>query len=277
MFYSSHQFYINSKHKITGTRNNDIILKGPDNIRDITHFKIVSVYIPHTYYSINSTNNTLIIRKSGDSEDRIITIPIGDYTFNDLSTTLKTVMDGSGGPVQTYTITEQNNNNKIVITQNSNTFILRANGTINEILGFSTVTDTADQITHIGIHSYDLSYTKHIKIYCPQLTKFFTLVKSTGRDSSDLLLYIPVNSIYGGIIEYRPETDIYYDCQDWNNNIDLEFYLRDDNDNLLGGATGLNNRNWHMHIQFMTYRKNHPDKLRKVEYRYGDGAGDVYN
>lgn len=280
MFHSSHHHYPNSNHKIGSGKNNSITIRGPKSLRDIVTFKLISIYIPHTYYSFNSNNNTLIIRKQGDI-DRIFTISPGDYSFNDLKTLLESPsgLQSLAGPPQTYTITEETPyNNKLVITQNSSSFIIRSTGTANLALGFSTSSDTSDLISQIGIHSYDLSYTKHIKLYCKQLTSFYTRVLTGGLDSSNLLAYIPVNSIYGGIIEYKPSTDMVFDCKDWNSDSNMTFTLLDDQDKPLGGLDSLNNRDWYMHISYQTHRRNHPHLLQNTTHRYsGNGGGNVYN
>ena len=278
MSYSTHHFYPNSKYKNNTGLNNEILVRGPD-FQNIYKFRIVSAYFPHSFYSVNSNNNTLIIRKNGDTLDRTATIPIGDYTFSELSIVLKNQMDGLAGPAQTYTIVEDSqHNNKIKITQNSLSFIIKSSGTSNFALGLSTTNDTNDLIEHIGEHSYDLSYTKIIKVYCKQLTTHFTKIETSGNDSHDLLFYVPINSIYGGIIEYRPKSPLNYDWTDWSGGQELEIILRDDQDKLLGGNTGLNHRNWHMHLEFFSIRKNHPNHLEKITHRYSEnGGGDVYN
>lgn len=280
-FYTSHHYILNSKHKSDPTqKNNNVSIKGPNGFDRVAFFKIKKIDIPHTYYPFNSNNNILTIFKNGDTQDRSITIPPGNYTVSEMMSTLKTLLDALAGPVHTYTITEEtNHNNRFIITQDSSTFIIRGSGSANDYLGFGS-TDTSAAIAHTGDHSYNLSGTNHIKVYSRLLTDHSTLIKTGGNDDSDLLTYVPVTASYGEIIHYHPAVESVYDINPNNLdiNIDIDIQLLNENGDLLGGTNGLNNRNFVIDIEFFTYRKNHPKLNQHTSFFHSEnGAGDVYN
>lgn len=265
---TNHYYLINSKDAITQSDSNNNLRIKAHNFNKVKSFKIKKVIIPYTFYTINSNNNQLIIFKNGDTSDRTITLDEGNYSISQLKTELKSKLDASLGVVQTYTITDNTINYKLTITQNSSTFIIRSVSSINKILGFSTIIDTPNAIAHTGINIYNLSDTNFIKIHSNQLTKFDTKVRTSGHDSSDILVTIPVSGYqFGDIIYYEPKNDYLFIHHSHADN-EIDILLTDSNNNQLGGINGLNGQNFLIDLQFQTHKPVRKSKLRDTGFSY---------
>jgi hypothetical protein len=207
--------------------------------------------IPYTFYNVNSTNNTLVIFKTGDTQERTITLPPGNYNITDFLARLKVFLDASAGPLHTYTCTYDVNSYKITITQDSSTFVIFADSTMRHLMGLGPV-DPVAAISHTMMHVFDLSYTNVIKVFSSALTKFDSRFSSSSVSDSGILTVIPIhNALFGENIEYQFRT-YYIDIHSMNEeNIDIQ--LKDKYGNPLGGDTGLNNKSCYLKLKFTTF------------------------
>lgn len=273
---TNHHYYLSSSDKLNEFNTpTDFVVRNPQ-IKQATSYRILSVNIPHTYYNINSHNNTLTIFKLGDTQDRSLTLEPGNYNITELLTALKTGMDSLGGPTQTYTLTSSDITYKITITQNSSTFAIRASSTLNEVIGFSQSSDTLQSIAHIAPRIYDLQYTKTIKINSTALTSFGTLVQSSDSRGG-LLATINVTNQFGENIRHK-FNHLHYNYESRFER-DYDITLLDDKNRLLGGDTGLNDSNMNMHLIFHTRRSNNNTHNSRTDPRsfQNSGYGDIYN
>ena len=262
-FFTKHYYVIDSKDNLSGTAN----MVFPNHLfNHVIAFTLKEVLIPYTFYSINSTNNNLIWFKNGDVQNRDITVPPGNYTLNQLKTTIKALMDAAPGPVQTYTITDDPITYKITITQDSSTFILRGAGSINRILGFAVGPDSANAISNTAPNIYNLTYTNSIKIYSNTLTKYDTKVRTTGPGNSDLLAVINIaDALFGQTIHVKYKAMHFDNHAHAENDIDIR--LLDDYNQPLGGATGLNGQNFKITLQYHTKSSTDDMAYNKLDTR----------
>lgn len=274
---TKHYYIINSKHKTSGESDNNFSTK-PHEFNKITSFSIKEVLIPHTYYNINSTNNQINIFKNGDTLNRLATLTVGNYTITTLLPELKSKLDALAGPVCTFTITLNNTTNKLTIASSINTIIRGGNAltTLYNIIGFP-ISDTTSSNSHTGVSVINLSYTNHIKIYSNQLTKYDSRIRTSGNDENDLLCYIPVhNTTFGQFIRWKPKDMLFDYHPHAENRIDI--VLKDENDNLLGGDTALNNQSIYMKLQYHSVSNNDFRKQNRFDpTAIIDGGGDYYN
>lgn len=247
---TNHYYFISSYDKQQGQTDNNFSVR-PHRYNDTKGIELKNMLIPYTFYNINSTNNTLTIFKAGDSQERNIILTPGNYNITDFLIELKTKLDASLGPPQTYICTYNNNTYKITITQNSSAFVIFASpSTIKHIMGLGN-TDTVLAITHTMPNVFDLSYTNIVKVFSRALTKFDSKFSSSNISDSNILTVIPIhNSSFGENIEYQFRT-YYIDTHSMDEeNIDIT--LKDKYGNLLGGDTGLNNKTCYLKLKFTT-------------------------
>lgn len=250
MSQTNHYYFISSFDKVNSfqTDNNFSVL--PHKYNNIRSLELKNILIPYTFYNVNSTNNVLTIFKTGDTQNRDVTLTPGNYNITDFLVQLKTQLDSSAGPVQTYTCTYNVNTYKITIVQNSSTFIIFATSTLKHLLGLGT-SNTVASITQTMPNVFDLSYTNIIKVFSNALTKFDSKFSSSNVNDSGILTVIPIhNVLFGENIDYQFRT-YYIDIHSMNEeNIDIR--LADKYGNSLGGDTGLNNKTCYLKLKFTT-------------------------
>lgn len=262
---TNHFYIINSNDRLSSESDINFTCK-PHRFNHTSAFGIKEVLIPHTFYNVNSNNNTLIIRKNGDTQDRNVTVTPGNYNLTNFIVALKAAMDASGGPAQTYTITSSDITAKITIAQNNSSFIIRKESSIYYLLGSSNLVDTSDSISHTMVNVYDLGYTNYVKIYSTQLTKYNTRVVSSGNDSNSLLCIVPVyNSVFGQNISWKPKA-LYLDYHSHSEDrIDISLF--DMHNQPLGGNTGLNNKALYIKLNFLSNSLNDERLVNRYDSR----------
>ena len=274
---TAHHLFISSRDA-TGfnSTTTNFSIENPK-IINANSYRILSVGIPHSYYNINSHNNVLSIFKTGDDQDRIVTIPVGNYTNSELRVVLKEQLDATGGESNTYTVTSSDITYKYTIAQNSSTFIIRAASTLNEVIGYSQEVDASAAISHTAINIYDLSYTSNIRILSSSLTSFGTKIATSDNKGGVLAEVSIYNSQFGETI-YHKFNHLHYNYQpEYQNSYD--FALVDDKNRVLGGVDGLNGLFMNMHLIFHTRKSNnytHNARRNQLEYQ-NTGYGNVDN
>jgi hypothetical protein len=247
---TNHYYFIDSYDKQQGQTDVNFTVR-PHRYNDIRAIELKHILIPYTFYNVNSTNNVLVIFKTGDTQQRNIVLPPGNYNITDFLAKLKVFLDASSGPLHTYTCTYDVNSYKITITQDSSTFVIFANSTMRHLLGLGNV-DPVANISHTSAHVFDLSYTNIIKVYSNALTKFDSRFSSSNTSDSGILTVIPIHdALFGENIKYQFRT-YYIDVHSMNEEfIDIRF--ADKYGNQLGGDTGLNNKSCYLKLKFTTF------------------------
>lgn len=260
---TNHYYHIRSKDREFGDEVNFQVK--PHRFNHVRSFNIKEIQLPYTFYPINSNNNTIVIRKNGDTQDRTATLTPGEYNLTQFKVELKTQLDALAGPAQTYTITDSDTTHKITITQNSSSFIYKGTlSTANKLLGFAD-TDTPDLIAHTGVNVFDISGTHYVEVYSNQLTKYDTRVRNSAGSARNLLCIIPLsNYSFGEIIFHKPDLIFDYHPKD-EGTIDIE--LRDEDGNILGGTNKLNGQDFTILLQFHTLSSNNPHTYNRMNFR----------
>ena len=222
--------YIDSSYKVSGT-SSDFTIDLPETVQleDNMLCQIHEVSIPHSWYSINSTNNNLYFRHQiicpgviAGITYRKITIPEGNYNAVDLAQTIEIALNLLVDTVDrpnTYSLHYNNSTNKITFSSNSATaiFVVLTDGeiapvagvfsdpvdvnnlnSINRVIGNTTpATDAYTNVVPYTTNFIDLTPVKNIYIHCNEISNYNQL---TVAGNSSIVKKVPVNVPYLGII-----------------------------------------------------------------------------
>ena len=222
--------YIDSSYKVNGT-SSDFTIDLPETVQleDNMLCQIHEVSIPHSWYSINSTNNNLYFRHQvippgvvAGITYRKVVIPEGNYTAVDLAQTieiaLNLLVDTVDGP-NTYSLIYNSSTNKITISSNYSTviFVVLTDGeiapvagvfsdpvdvnslnSINRVIGNTTpATDAYTNVAPYTTNFMDLVPFKSLYLHCNEISNYNQL---TVAGNSSIIKKINVSVPYLGII-----------------------------------------------------------------------------
>ena len=232
--------YIDSAYKVNGTSSNFIIdLPETVQLEDNLLCQIHEVSIPHSWYSINNTNNNLYFRHQvlppaniAGVYYRKIPIPEGNYTASELTTELETQLNNYFDTVDrpnTYTVRYNATTNKIRIAVNyaSVIFIVLTDGevapfvesflddidvsnlsSINRVMG--NLTPAPDAYTNVVpyiTNFIDLVPFKNLYLHCNEISNFNQM---TVAGNSSIIKKINVSVPYLGIINDNELSNVDY-------------------------------------------------------------------
>ena len=222
--------YIDSSYKVNGT-SSDFTIDLPETVQleDNMLCQIHEVSIPHSWYSINSTNNNLYFRHQvippgviAGITYRKVVIPEGNYTAVDLAQTieiaLNLLVDTADRP-NTYSLIYNSSTNKITISSNYSTviFVVLTDGeiapvagvfsdpvdvnslnSINRVIGNTTpATDAYTNVAPYTTNFIDLVPFKSLYLHCNEISNYNQL---TVAGNSSIIKKINVSVPYLGII-----------------------------------------------------------------------------
>ena len=201
--------------------------------------QIHEVSIPHSWYSINDTNNNLYFRHQvippavpNGITYRKITIPKGNYTASDLAQTIEIALNlkvDTGDRPNTYSIHYNSSTNKFTISSNHATviFVVLTDGevapvanvfsdpvdvnnlnSINRVMG--NTTPASDSYTNVAPYTsnfIDLVPFKNLHLHCNEISNFNQL---TVAGNSSIVKKIPVNVPYLSIINDNELSSVDY-------------------------------------------------------------------
>ena len=191
--------------------------------------QIHEVSIPHSWYSINSTNNNLYFRHQvippgviAGITYRKVVIPEGNYTAVDLAQTIEIALNLLVDTVDrpnTYSLIYNSSTNKITISSNYSTviFVVLTDGeiapvagvfsdpvdvnslnSINRVIGNTTpATDAYTNVAPYTTNFIDLVPFKSLYLHCNEISNYNQL---TVAGNSSIIKKINVSVPYLGII-----------------------------------------------------------------------------
>ena len=234
--------YIDSYYKVSGTSSNFTIdLPETVQLEDNMLCQIHEVSIPHSWYSINSTNNNLYFMEGilppatpQGINYRKKALPVGNYTAQELATQIATTMNAydSGGRTNSFSATYSSFSNNIEIISNypeviytiltdadvlqdTERFVetVDANNlnSINRVLGvYTTSFDASTNVVPYITGFIDLTPVKNIYLHCNEISNYNQL---TVAGNSSIIKKINVTVPYLGIINYNElSPEDYIDC-----------------------------------------------------------------
>ena len=222
--------YIDSSYKVNGT-SSEFTIDLPETVQleDNMLCQIHEVSIPHSWYSINSTNNNIYWRHQvippgviAGVTYRKVTIPEGNYTAVDLAQTIQIainlLVDTNDRP-NTYSLSYNTSTNKFTISSNYATviFVLLTDGevapvanlfsdpvdvnnlySLNRVIGNTTPpTDAYTNVAPYTTNFIDLTPVKNVYLHCNEISNYNQL---TVAGNSSIIKKIPVNVPYLGVI-----------------------------------------------------------------------------
>ena len=221
--------YIDSSYKVSGT-SSEFTIDLPETVQleDNVLCQIHEVSIPHSWYSINSTNNNIYWRHQvippgviAGITYRKVTIPEGNYTAVDLAQTIQIaihlLVDTNDRP-NTYSIQYNTSTSKYTFSSNYATviFVLLTDGevapvanvfsdpvninslnSINRVVG--NTTPAADAYTNVALYTtnfVDLVPFKSLYLHCNEFSNYNQL---TVAGNSSIVKKINVTVPYLGV------------------------------------------------------------------------------
>ena len=222
--------HIDSSCKVSGT-SSDFVIDLPETVQleDNMLCQIHEVSIPHSWYSINATNNNIYWRHqvlpptvpSGITYRKVV-IPEGNYTAVDLAQTIQIainlLVDTNDRP-NTYSVTYNSSTNKFTFNSNyavvifvllndsevapvANVFSDPVNvnnlQSINRVIG--NTTPAPDSYTNVAPYTtnfVDLTPVKNVYLHCNEISNYNQL---TVAGNSSIIKKIPVNVPYMAVI-----------------------------------------------------------------------------
>ena len=235
--------YIDSSYKVSGT-SSEFTIDLPETVQLEENMlcQIHEVSIPHSWYSINSTNNNLYFRHQvippgivAGITYRKITIPEGNYTANDLAQTIEIALNlvyDTGDRPNTHSISYNTSTNKYTFSSNYATviFVVLTDGevaplsgsfsdpvdvnnlsSINRVIGNTTpATDAYTNVAPYTTNFIDLTPVKNVYLHCNEISNFNQL---TAAGNSSIIKKVPVNVPYLGVINDLALSSVdYIDC-----------------------------------------------------------------
>jgi hypothetical protein len=205
------QLYLNSKYAdIKPVQDNGICVYYLPQI-DIPdghyiYLSLQSAVIPYSFYSINSTNNTLIVYSN--STTYTVVVPEGNYNITQMITAL---LNGLGG---LFSITYNSITNKITITNTTYDFTIKKEGTINHALGFLEKTDTSSiSRTLTSTYIVNLNQIRAVNVEIDMPTYNINVAQKLNQN---ILATIPVVTQPFGMIYYENNNNFrinMWDCK----------------------------------------------------------------
>jgi len=157
---------------LTYTSNSNYQIDLDEEYKNVLSVELVSIDIPKTQYLINENNNLLYFASNGFSYTA--TVPIGNYTIDELLVALKSSMDTLSS--NTFTITNSALTNKITISIATSTFDLQfvdKTNHIGKLLGFITSSDIIGQTSLTAPNQYDLNGPTYIILHINEFENLF--------------------------------------------------------------------------------------------------------
>jgi hypothetical protein len=176
------------------------LIRRDDSIEYIM-FSVPYAVIPVSFYTINETNNTLVVLENGITTSYIF--PFGNYNANQFITKFQSTLPNR------FSITLDTISSKFIITNNTYSFSLLSNSTIDYIMGFSgTQTSTSIPPNNILAMPRVCNFLAlpRISMRCNLLAN--STMSGTGAQANDLVITIPNNSKPNGEIVYNNNSNI---------------------------------------------------------------------
>lgn len=238
---------VDSKKRYSGTAT-DFIYRINESIDRIRKITVVQLSLPFSYYTVNSTNNTLVLNNGAN----IATIPPGTYNLTNFQLTLQAALNAAG-PNNGYSVSYNISTGLTTIFNASgvtiNSEISQPTSTFATSLGFlsdATGTSvTSDSATN-------LSGPRFLYVSSRKLCKYFVSQKPRYANNtfSNAIGIILPNVAFGGFIsEFTPLEVTISDNKggaSYSTTDNIDFTLYDEFDNIVD----LNGLEWWLVLKF---------------------------
>ena len=197
----------NSKHRTSGTATNPVFRIDPY-FRNVSGFSVDLAIVPVTMYVIDAHNNTFLFSPVANYHPPLsATIASRNYTPTELAAAVKAALASTDTvTTQTYNCTYNTHTLKFTLSASVG-YMLRAHGSMNSVLGFSTSVDTsvpvarveASDIMQLNVPEYLILKSKTLgQLLCHNSTYVH------GVQKSNILCTIPIDQPFGTFVHYTP-------------------------------------------------------------------------
>jgi hypothetical protein len=231
----------NASEKSNGSLHSDVTfnistpLIAPNDCLYLT-WSVSSFTCPVSFYLINSTNNTIVLKVGTFAENTYI-LPSGNYNVNNFMTSLLNILPSG------FSMTINKINNVYTLTNNLYSFQIIST-TMHRIIGLAKNTSYISNNNSLTmIYPVNFSGLANFNIHC-QSIRTKNMDSNEQLSSSDIIASINVNASSNSIIYFEKKNDYEFDVKERIINY-LDFDFLDDEGNYLD----FNNAHWHMVIQ----------------------------
>lgn len=173
-----------------------------DETIEFIQFSIPDAVIPCSFFTINDTNNILIIQELTTVSTYVF--PNGNYNSSIFITQFKSLLNVGNSK---WNITLNNFNSCFTVTNTTNYFYILPASTISSVMGFSNTTLYSGNVNSL----YTITLPRccnflplpRITLRCPELANT-TMIG--GSSSTDVIITIPNNAKPNGQIYYQNQT-----------------------------------------------------------------------
>lgn len=191
---------LRSKDRISGTPENFTInLNNP--ISESWVFE--SIVIKKTFYPIETNYNDTIYFNETSVGDLNCQLSPGEYNITELLSEIGSKMTTASGS-STYTASVNNISNKITITSNTNTFIMKfgtsTTNTSRKILGFNESDSSTASLSQTSDNIYNLNPIDACHI---EISNFDHIFETETKSPAYYQLTVPLDANFGDIVNYE--------------------------------------------------------------------------
>ena len=198
----------NSKHRTSGTATNPVFRIDPY-FRNVSGFSVDLAIVPVTMYVIDAHNNTLLFSPVANYHPPLsATIASRNYTPTELAAAVKAALALTDtATTQTYNCTYNTHTLKFTLSASVG-YMLRASGSMNSVLGFSTSVDTSVPVA--GVEASDimqLNVPEYLILLKSKTLGQLLCHNSTyvhGVQKSNTLCTVPIDQPFGTFVHYTP-------------------------------------------------------------------------
>lgn len=191
--------FLNSKNRTSGSTSNfkTRLIKGLKNVHRI---QLRSVEVPISYYTVNSTNNTLKFSNQVPTEFTVTFSP-GNYSAIELATEIQTKMRVFSSAM---TVVFNDNTLRYTFTNNGNNLrLFDTVTTCQDLIGLEN--DTGSVTTFTSTKIIDISGPNHLYILSNELTSGRDMAL-VDNDYREIAFRVPIKESFGSINNYEPSS-----------------------------------------------------------------------
>jgi hypothetical protein len=194
--------FLNSKNRTSGSTSNfnARLIKGLKNVHRI---QLRSVEVPISYYTVNSTNNTLKFSNQVPTEFTV-TFSEGNYSAIELAAEIETKMKVVSSNM---TVVFNDNTLKFTFANNGNDFrLFDSVTTCQSLIGLEN--DTGTVTTYTSTKIVNISGPNHLYILSSELTSGRDMA-IVDNDYREIAFRVPIKEVFGSINNYEPTSAQY--------------------------------------------------------------------
>lgn len=166
---------VNSKDRLTGTNGDFEVLFNDSSCQQVIKCLVKDVFVPNLFYNINDGNNTLEFKQNAEA-NQIVTVPVGQYSIDQLITQLTASIDTKLIDGATVTITKHPTLYNLVFT-----FTGAVTPANNDVTFFSDPSLLSNEIgltSNVGPSSvlsmpspFNLKGVEYVQVHSPQVAE----------------------------------------------------------------------------------------------------------